>query len=347
MSFYHLVQLQSGGHLDTYRIVRRHTSSHQNAFFNMIDRALQGADAARDAETRTLLDEWLQRPRRDIYVDLSRTVAVCGEEACQPVPVPLRPPTDFLWQRNPYQLAGGTGRIETPGIDYILPYWMARYYGVIPGSTIQSAAAPSSAVAPDSLASLYGSNLGGAASLMVTDAAGVARLAPLIYVSANQVNFVVPAGTAAGSAAFTLAGGAGSQSFTAEVARVVPRLFSMNGTGKGVAAATAVTARQTPVAVFECAATGCSAVPIELSAEAPVYVSLYGTGIRNRTAPSAVTVAIDGIDAPVTFAGASPQYAGLDQVNVLLPVALKGAGEVNVILTADGQVSNVVTLKFR
>lgn len=49
----------------------------------------------------------------------------------------------------------------------------------------------------------------------------------------------------------------------------------------------------------------------------------------------------------MTFAGASPQFAGLDQVNVLLPVALKGAGDVNVVLTADGQVSNVVTLKFK
>jgi hypothetical protein len=39
--------------------------------------------------------------------------------------------TDFLWQRSPFQLVGGgIGNIETAGIDYILPYWMARYYGV-------------------------------------------------------------------------------------------------------------------------------------------------------------------------------------------------------------------------
>ena len=35
-------------------------------------------------------------------------------------------------QRSPVQLAGGgNGDIETAGIDYILPYWMGRYYGVI------------------------------------------------------------------------------------------------------------------------------------------------------------------------------------------------------------------------
>ena len=43
-----------------------------------------------------------------------------------------RVPTDFLWQRNPFDLVGGgSGKIESAGIDYILPYWMARYYGVL------------------------------------------------------------------------------------------------------------------------------------------------------------------------------------------------------------------------
>jgi hypothetical protein len=57
----------------------------------------------------------------------------CGpNEACQPLPVQDRVTTDFLWQRDPFALAGGgEGDIETAGIDYILPYWMGRYYGVI------------------------------------------------------------------------------------------------------------------------------------------------------------------------------------------------------------------------
>jgi hypothetical protein len=32
---------------------------------------------------------------------------------------------------DPFQLSGGgDGIIETAGVDYILPYWMARYYRV-------------------------------------------------------------------------------------------------------------------------------------------------------------------------------------------------------------------------
>ena len=40
--------------------------------------------------------------------------------------------TDFLWQRSPFQASGGgDGFIETAGIDFTLPYWMARVYGVV------------------------------------------------------------------------------------------------------------------------------------------------------------------------------------------------------------------------
>jgi hypothetical protein len=100
----------------------------------MIDRALKGPDEARDAETRALLDQWLQRPRRDHYIDLRGRYLACGNEerACDPIPLVEQVRTDFLWQRSPYLLfGGGEGRIEGAGIDYILPYWMARYYGVI------------------------------------------------------------------------------------------------------------------------------------------------------------------------------------------------------------------------
>ena len=107
MSFYHLVRLQDNDdNRSAYMTVRNYTASHQNAFFNMIDRALRGPDAARDAETRTLLDQWLLRPRRDVTVDVSSKVAVCGSAACQPVPVALRPPATFLWEVDPFHLHG-------------------------------------------------------------------------------------------------------------------------------------------------------------------------------------------------------------------------------------------------
>jgi hypothetical protein len=140
INLYNLIRLETSGFyrdrfMHAYEVLRRTTDDHGNAHFNMIDRALRGADGHRDAETRDLLEQWLRRPSRDGYLDWrgDDRYSACGEDrACQPIPVVDRIRTDFLWQRSPFLLyGGGSGRIESAGIDYILPYWMARYYGVI------------------------------------------------------------------------------------------------------------------------------------------------------------------------------------------------------------------------
>lgn len=113
--------------------LRRATQDHQNAFFDMIDTAINGPRADRDERVRANLRAWLERPRRNFWTDLRPEYAACGEnQACDVVPVAWRTPTDFLWQRSPFQLYGGLfGTIGGAGIDYILPYWMARHHGVI------------------------------------------------------------------------------------------------------------------------------------------------------------------------------------------------------------------------
>jgi hypothetical protein len=139
INLYNLIRLEDSSYyreryIRAYDILRRTTEDHGNAHFNMIDRALKGPAEGRDAETRALLEVWLERPRRDEWVDWRGIYAACQSEAkaCEPVPVRDRVRTDFLWQRSPFQLyGGGQGNIATPGIDYILPYWMARYYQVL------------------------------------------------------------------------------------------------------------------------------------------------------------------------------------------------------------------------
>jgi uncharacterized protein (TIGR03437 family) len=294
---------------------------------------------------------------------------VCGGQACQPIPVALRPPDEYLWEETPFQLAGGgSGIIETAGVDYILPYWMARYYGVVPPMAVQSAAAPNAAVTPESIASVFGTNLAataeqansqppppslGGATLTVTDSAGTAAVAPLMYVSPAQINFVVPSGLASGTATFTIANGEASLSTTGTIQSVAPTLFSMSADGRGVAAANAIESpanspqQQSAVSVFQCAAAGCVSTPIQLSANANVYLILYGTGIRNRSSLANVTANINGTNVQVLYAGPQPGFEGLDQVNLALPVSLSGSGEVNIVLTVDGQISNVVTVNIQ
>jgi hypothetical protein len=50
-----------------------------------------------------------------------------------PLPIAQRVPhEDFLWQRSPWKLDGGGSPYERePGVDFLTPYWMLRYYSEV------------------------------------------------------------------------------------------------------------------------------------------------------------------------------------------------------------------------
>lgn len=218
-------------------------------------------------------------------------------------------------------------------------------------------------IAPESIAVARGTNLApataqatgptlptklGGVTVTIKDSAGVSRPAGLYYVSATQIDYLVPPGTSPGVAT-VMVGGTASGAF---ISSVGPGLFSANGTGAGVAAALAVRTSadgaQVPVPVFECGFKGCVAAPMELGAPTDVLVvELYGTGIRGRSSLANVVAQIGGVPVTVTFAGSQEQFSGLDQVSLDVPRSLAGAGEVPVVLTVDGVTANVVTLSIK
>jgi uncharacterized protein (TIGR03437 family) len=183
----------------------------------------------------------------------------------------------------------------------------------------------------------------------VLDSAGISRSAGIQMVSANQVNYLIPDGSAPGIAIVTI----GSTSGAAQIDSVGPGLYSMSGDGKGVAAATAAIyaadGSVVPQAVFQCAAgSPCVASPLDLGNPGDqLIVSLYGTGIRNNSGLQNATATVGGGRATLLYAGAQPQYPGLDQVNLVIPRSLAGAGEVSIILTMDGQTANAVTVNVK
>jgi uncharacterized protein (TIGR03437 family) len=44
---------------------------------------------------------------------------------------------------------------------------------------------------------------------------------------------------------------------------------------------------------------------------------------------------------------AQPQYAGLDQMNVIVPRSLRGAGEVEIVVTMAGKTLNTITITIQ
>ena len=71
-------------------------------------------------------------------------------------------------------------------------------------------------------------------SLTITDSAGVTRTAPLFYVSATQINFLVPEGLAAGSSTVTVTNSTGTKYHGHNHRIRLPSLFTADSSGKGV-----------------------------------------------------------------------------------------------------------------
>jgi uncharacterized protein (TIGR03437 family) len=233
--------------------------------------------------------------------------------------------------------------------------------------TTLSAASGSATVSPDSLVSIYGDHLVsspvsaallpwpttlGGVSAVFRDSTGVERLAALKYVSPGQINAVVPPDAPPGqSAVIVRTGAVDLESGMATIADTAPALFSGDGSGTGGAAALVYVFRAngsvTFTPTFRCDGHGsCSTNPIDMGGDGDVAVlELYATGLR-RAAP-AVLVRVAGQDLTPLYAGPQPQYGGVDQVNVILPPSLRGAGEVTVSIVIGSQLSNTVTIRLQ
>ncbi|HMV49143.1 MAG TPA: hypothetical protein PKD31_15405, partial [Blastocatellia bacterium] len=194
----------------------------------------------------------------------------------------------------------------------------------------------------------------GGSRVDVTDAAGQTRPAPLFFVAPQQINYLLPAGTATGVATVKVTSSDGTTTQGAvQVAAVAPGIFAANANGQGVAAAVVLRVRgnvQTfePVAQFDSATNRFVSTPINLGPETDqVILLLFGTGVRNRSANGALTALIGGTSAEVLGAAAQAEFDGLDQINVRLPRSLIGRGEVDVALTVDGAAANVVRIRVQ
>jgi adhesin/invasin len=183
----------------------------------------------------------------------------------------------------------------------------------------------------------------------------VERLAPLFFVSPTQINYQIPPGMVNGAASIVITSGSGVISYgAAQIESVAPGLFSANADGQGVAAAVVFRRKANGMESFELVARfdpaqgRFVAVPIDLGPETDqVFLILYGTGFRNRSALSAVSTTIGGMNSETRFAGAAPGFVGLDQANVHLLRSLIGRGEVDVVLTAEAKPANTVRVNIR
>lgn len=184
--------------------------------------------------------------------------------------------------------------------------------------------------------SLFGVNLAGA-TVTVRDAANVTHNAEVFFTNANQVNYRMPAQAVAGFGVATFTANGRSTTANLQITSVYPSLFI--GTADGRAAAQFIRVRNGAQTVEPID------VPVDLGPAADqVVLVLYATGLNGQ---SGTTATIGGTGTTPLYAGPQGQFAGLDQVNLLLPRTLAGRGKVEVTITTAGKKSNPVFIEVR
>jgi len=193
-------------------------------------------------------------------------------------------------------------------------------------------------VAPGAYVSIYGSNLASATSvatipypMQIGDVQVLVNgtAAQIVFVSAGQINFVYP-NAAVGLTQLTVKNANGQNSANVRVAPAVPSIFLLDANATA-AARNALTS-------------------VVVGPSAPLragdYLSLYLTGLGATTVQNGLdvaavqpTIAIGGQNVPVAYAGRSPGFAGLDQINCQIPAGI-GGDAVPVVVTSNGRASN-------
>jgi uncharacterized protein (TIGR03437 family) len=192
----------------------------------------------------------------------------------------------------------------------------------------------------------------GGVSLEITDSLGQKFPAPIYYVTTNSMAYLIPAGTALGVATAKLTTSTGAIiTGTFTVDRVSPGLFTANASGSGVPAGFwirgAADGTQTQDYLFDPAKPLGSRVPVSVdlgAASDQVFLSLYGTGFRGATQPTAT---VGGFPVNAVFAAVAA-YQGEDVVNIgPLPRSLAGRGEIDVAAMFDGKPANIVKVNIK
>jgi len=212
-------------------------------------------------------------------------------------------------------------------------------------------------IAPGSIASAYGT-FGTVTTTALTSLSPMPRAlagvrltiggvdAPLYFVSANQINFVVPVATstATGSAAVEVFNGATAVARgTVNVFDVWPALATAGTAATRPAIAqnqdfgiNSATARAKRGEVIQLYATGCGVTEPRVADGTPP------TALSRAVANVRVTISV--VEVAAQFAGAHPQFPGICQINAVIPTDTFIAGQVPVIVTVNGIASNAVSI---
>ncbi len=169
----------------------------------------------------------------------------------------------------------------------------------------------------------------------------------MIYASAFQVAAILPSNTPVGPATATVTfNGQTSKTAAINVVKTQFGIFTQNSQGNGPAIAQVFAGSPAP-----------SLMALAAPAQPGSTLVLYGTGLgaipgADNQPPGAVqvgsnvTVNVAGNVVPASYAGRSPDFPGLDQVNFVLPASVPAGCYIPAEVTASGRPSNLIYLSI-
>jgi uncharacterized protein (TIGR03437 family) len=165
--------------------------------------------------------------------------------------------------------------------------------------------------APGGIFTIFGANLPASPAVQVNG-----KTAPVFYAGPTQINAQLPYEIALGPATVTVNG----LPFAVTVVAAAPAIF--------------VALRQDSVAIAYVTGLGKVSPPVGTGVAAPLDTLSY--------AEATVTATIGGMPAQVLFAGLAPGFAGLGQVNAVIP---DGAADLTLVLEINGQKSKPAPIR--
>lgn len=180
------------------------------------------------------------------------------------------------------------------------------------------------------------------------------RQAPLMFASGGQVNAMIPYGIAVNTSQQVAVSRGSSISVPQQitVADASPGIFTTDRSGKGqgiivgvkLSGDQAVADPTHPVSAGDVVVIYCTGLG---EVNPPLIAGNAASLTQLEYTAHPVTLTIGGVQAPVLFAGLTPGYVGLYQVNASVPPGITSGDQVPVVLTAAGQSSTPVTISVR
>jgi uncharacterized protein (TIGR03437 family) len=153
--------------------------------------------------------------------------------------------------------------------------------------------------------------------------------AQIIFVSPTEVHFHVPASTVLGTAEVVVTNSDGFQSRgSVTTLRAAPGIFTRTGAGLGDGVILNGDTLQTG--------------PFDPS-NGNLRLIIFSTGVRNGTT---VFVTAGGRSLVLESIVQNSSLPGMDEIHVLVPADLRGAGKIDLVVRADGRDSNPVLVEF-